>query len=74
VVGKTGRGLRNPFLRKSFFTGGSATFFTGGFATEALLTAKSATIFEAFRESESSTSFYFHETPSLSTLAFLIYL
>jgi hypothetical protein len=73
VVVKTRRGLRNPFLRKSF-TGGSTTFFTGGSTTETLLTAKSATIFKAFRESESRTLFHFHETRSLSTLAFLKYL
>jgi len=43
VVGKSGRGLRIPFLRKSF-TGGSTTFFARGSATEAFLIAKSADV------------------------------
>jgi hypothetical protein len=72
VAGIFGRGLRNPFLKMLVFTEGSTTFFAGGSATETLLTVKSATIFEAFRESDRSTSFHFNETPFLSTLAFVI--
>jgi len=72
VAGIFGRGLRNPFLRMPVFTRDSATFFVGGSATATLLTAKSATNFKAFKESDRSTSFHFNETPSLSILAFLI--
>jgi len=68
VAGISGRELRNPFLRMPFFAGGSTTFFARGSAIETLLTAKSTTIFEAFKESESSTLFHFNETLSLSTL------
>jgi hypothetical protein len=58
VASISGRGLRNPFMRMPVFIGGFATFFAGGSATETLLTAKSATIFEAFRESDISTSLW----------------
>jgi len=56
-----GRGLRNPFLRKSF-TRGSATFFTGDSATDSLIT-KLTDVFEA-SASLNNPSFHFTECPS----------
>jgi hypothetical protein len=55
------RGLRNPFLKRPYFIGGSVFFFAGGSAPVTLLRTRPADNFEASRESDNNPSFHFTE-------------